>query len=108
MKTNSSYRTSARTTLAALLFLIGLTLLFVLPFIGTRAQSQISGSVNPDGTGTNKTFTGTLISPGGNIMENTCVYGVSCEVNVLTVNGIRAYWYAAVKKIHVLLTWSAG
>ena len=38
MKTNSSYPICARTTLAVLLFLIGLTLFCALPFIGTRAQ----------------------------------------------------------------------
>jgi len=111
MKTNSSYQTSARTTLVALLFLIGLTLLFVLPFIGTRAQSQTSGSINPNGTGTNLTFVGTHNSPGGNIQENTCVDttpAASCETYVLTVNGTPADWAAAGKKIQVLLSWSAG
>jgi hypothetical protein len=111
MKTNSSYQTSARTTLVALLFLIGLTLLFVLPFIGTRAQSQTSGSINPDGTGANLTFVGNHNSVGGNIQENTCVDttpAASCETYVLTVNGTPADWAAAGKKIQVLLTWNSG
>jgi len=111
MKTNSSYQTSARTTLVALLFLIGLTLLFVLPFIGTCAQSQTSGSINPDGTGANLTFVGNHNSVGGNIQENTCVDttpAASCETYVLTVNGTPADWAAAGKKIQVLLTWNSG
>jgi hypothetical protein len=111
MKTNSSYPISARTTLAVLFCLLGVGLLCLIPFIGTQAQTQTSGIINPDGTGTNLTWMGNHNSPGGNIMESTCVDttpAASCETYVLTVNGTPADWATAGKKIQVLLTWSAG
>ena len=52
MKTNSSHPISARTTLAVLFFLAGLTTLCTVPLVGTRAQSPtnpatFSGTFDP-------------------------------------------------------------
>jgi hypothetical protein len=107
MKTQSSHSISARTILAILLSVLGLALLLSIPFVDSRAQSSTSGSINANGTGTNLSFTGTTISPGGNIQESTCIDsgpGQSCEVYTLQINGTVAQWSG--KKVQVLLTWA--
>jgi hypothetical protein len=79
--------------------------LFLIPFLG-RAQTTSNGTINPDGSGTNLTWTGTTISPGGNIQESTCIDngpGKSCETYVVFVSGTVSNW--AGEKVQVLLTW---
>ena len=109
MKTNSSPSSSARSTLAVLLCLTGIGLLCSIPFIATRAQAT-GGTINPNGSGSGLTWTGSLNSPGGNIQESTCIdppsAAASCEIYQVFVGGAVSDWSTAQKKVQVLLSWA--
>ncbi len=108
MKTNP-YSNSARTILGLLLGLVGLSLLCLIPFKGKAQNPPGPATINPDGSGTNLTWVGTTISPGGNIMESTCVDsgpGQSCETYQVFLNGTVADW--GTKKVKVVLSWQQG
>jgi hypothetical protein len=70
MKTNSSHPISARTTLAVLLWVVGIALLCVIPFLGTRAQlpsnvMTFSGAFDTSSAYPCATFSGPFVVPAG-------------------------------------------
>jgi hypothetical protein len=111
MKTSSSYPISARTTLAVLLILVGLTIFCALPFVG-RAQNPLtgdagSGHVGPAPSGATASWNQVIpvATAGGNVnTESTCVEGITCEHFTLTVDGTATDWTG--QKVRVEIDWS--
>ncbi len=81
---------TARTTISALFFVIGVFLV-VFAFFATalRSATPSSGTLNPTGPTVN--WVGTAAG-GGSLDESTCVEGVTCDTFVLTLSGTQTNW----------------
>src|SRR5260370_23699306 len=89
MKKISSSMT-ARATIGALLFVLGVFLVvFALSTTAVRSATPSSGTVNP--TGPTVTWAGTAAG-GGSTDESTCVEGVNCDTFILTLSGTPTNW----------------
>src|SRR6266403_3459553 len=89
MKKISSSMT-ARATIGALFFVIGVFLVvFVLFTAGLRSATPSAGTLNP--TGPSVSWAGTAAG-GGSLDESTCVEGVNCDTFILTISGTPTNW----------------
>src|SRR2546421_2569063 len=81
---------TARATIGALFFVIGVFLAaFLLFTTGLRSATPSSGTLNPTGPTVNWVGTAT---GGGSLDESTCVEGVNCDTFVLTLSGTPTNW----------------
>jgi hypothetical protein len=89
MKAISS-STTARATIGALFFVLGVFLVvFAFFATGLRSATPSAGTLNPAGPTVN--WVGT--APGGSSLdESTCVEGVNCDTFTLTLSGTPADW----------------
>src|SRR6266404_4630961 len=89
MKKISSSMT-ARATIGALFFVIGVFLVvFVLFTSGLRSATPSSGTLGPTGPTVNWVGTAT---GGSSLDESTCVEGVNCDTFILTLSGTPTNW----------------
>ncbi len=89
MKKISSSMT-ARATIGALFFVIGVFLVvFVLFTTGLRSATPSSGTLGPTGPAVNWVGTAT---GGSSLDESTCVEGVNCDTFILTLSGTPTNW----------------
>jgi hypothetical protein len=89
MKAISS-STTARATIGALFFVLGVFLVvFGIFATGLRSATPSAGTLNP--TGPTLNWVGT--APGGSSLdESTCVEGVNCDTFILTLSGTPTNW----------------
>jgi len=81
---------TARATIGALFFVIGVFLAaFLLFTTGLRSATPSSGTLNPAGPTVNWVGTAT---GGTSVDESTCVEGVNCDTFFLTLSGTPANW----------------
>src|SRR5438309_8606606 len=81
---------TARATIGALFFVIGVLLAAFLLFTsGLRSATPSSGTLNPAGPTVNWVGTAT---GGTSVDESTCVEGVNCDTFVLTLSGTPTNW----------------
>src|SRR5881392_3253175 len=81
---------TARATIGALFFLIGVFLgAFVLLTTGLRSATPNCGTLGPTGPTVNWVGTAT---GGSSLDESTCVEGVNCDTFVLTLSGTPTNW----------------
>src|SRR6266480_5156619 len=89
MKKVSSSMT-ARATIGALFFVIGVFLVVFLLFTtGVRSATPSSGTLGPTGPAVNWVGTAT---GGSSLDESTCVEGVNCDTFTLTLSGTPTNW----------------
>jgi hypothetical protein len=89
MKKISSSMT-ARATIGALFFVIGVFLVVFLLFTtGVRSATPSSGTLGPTGPTVNWAGTAT---GGSSVDESTCVEGVNCDTFTLTLSGTPTNW----------------
>jgi hypothetical protein len=89
MKKISSSMT-ARATIGALFFVIGVFLVVFLLFTtGVRSATPSSGTLGPTGPAVNWAGTAT---GGSSLDESTCVEGVNCDTFTLTLSGTPTNW----------------
>src|SRR5437899_12738195 len=90
---------TARATLGALFFVIGVFLVvFALFTTGLRSATPSAGTLNP--TGPTLNWAGTAAG-GGSLDESTCVEGVNCDTFTLTLSGTPTNWTG--RKSHLVL-----
>src|SRR6266404_9887331 len=81
---------TARATIGALFFVIGVFLVvFVLFTSGLRSAMPSSGTLGPTGPTVNWAGTAT---GGSSLDESTCVEGVNCDTFTLTLSGTPTNW----------------
>jgi hypothetical protein len=89
MKAISS-STTARATIGALFFVLGVFLVvFAFFATGLRSATPSAATLNPAGPTVN--WVGTAAG-GSSLDESTCVEGVNCDTFTLTLSGTAADW----------------
>jgi len=105
MKKISSSMT-ARATIGALFFVIGVFLVvFVLFTTGLRSATPSSGTLGPTGPAVNWVGTAT---GGSSLDESTCVEGVNCDTFILTLSGTPTNWNGLKARIVISCADPAG
>ncbi|MDQ6809536.1 MAG: hypothetical protein M3Z64_08975, partial [Verrucomicrobiota bacterium] len=89
-----------RVVVACLFVALSASLTFV-----SFAASPAGGTIAPAGPTLTWTGTATAVPPtaGG---EDACVEGTNCDSYKLTISGTPADWAAALKQVHIEITWS--
>jgi len=97
---------TARATIGALFFVIGVFLAaFLLFTTSLRSATPSSGTLNPAGPTVNWVGTAT---GGTSVDESTCVEGVNCDTFFLTLSGTPANWVGLKARITISCTDPSG